>query len=117
FVEKAADMLDKQVHLLLVDLFPPGRRDPQGIHGAIWEEVAGREYTAPTDKPLTLASYESGPSVRAYVVHAAVGDQLADMPLFLEPGAQVPIPLEATYQTAFAAVPRRWQRVLEAPPS
>ncbi len=39
------------------------------------------------------------------------------MLLFLEPGAYVLVPLEATYQRAFAAVPRRWQRVLEAPAS
>jgi hypothetical protein len=98
-----------------VDVFPPGRRDPGGIHGAIWEEIAGQEYARATDKPLTLAAYESGLSVRAYVVHDAVGDVLADMPLFLQPGKAVQVPLEATYQAAFAGVPRRWQRVLETP--
>jgi hypothetical protein len=114
FVDKAAQLLDKQLHLLILDVLPPGNRDPQGIHAAVWEEVAGQEdYTAPADKPLTLAAYESGLSVRAYVVHAGVGDELADMPLFLEPEKAVSVPLEATYRSAFAAVPRRWQRVLE----
>jgi hypothetical protein len=116
FVDKAAQLLDKQIHLLILDLLPPGRRDPQGIHGEIWEEIAGQEYAAPADKPLTLAAYESGLSVRAYVVHVAVGDVLTDMPLFLEPEKAVEVPLEATYQAAFAEVPRRWRRVLEAPP-
>lgn len=114
FVEKAAELLDKQIHLLILDLLPPGRRDPQGIHGEIWEEIAGQEYTAPMDKPLTLAAYESGLSVRAYVVRLAVGDALSDMPLFLEPTKAVQVPLDATYQAAYAAVPRRWKRVLEA---
>jgi hypothetical protein len=117
FVEKAAELLDKGIHLLILDLFPPGRRDPQGIHGAIWEEIAGQEYTAPADKPLTLAAYASGLSVRAYIMPAAVGDRLTDMPLFLEPEQAVEVPLESTYQAAFAEVPRRWQRVLAAPPS
>jgi hypothetical protein len=36
------------------------------------------------------------------------------MPLFLEPNGCVPVPLESTYQTTFAAMPRRWRRVLEA---
>jgi hypothetical protein len=36
------------------------------------------------------------------------------MPLYLEPNGYVLVPLEATYQAAFAAVPRRWQRVVEA---
>jgi hypothetical protein len=114
-VEKAAELLDKRVHLLILDLHPPGPRDPQGIHGIIWEEIANQDYTAPADKPLTLAAYESGLTVRAYVEPVAVGDVLTDMPLFLEPGAHVLVPLEATYGTAFAAVPRRWRRVLEAP--
>jgi hypothetical protein len=50
------------------------------------------------------------------VLHVAVGDDLPEMPLFLEPGQAVSVPLEATYQAAYAAVPRRWQRVLDAPP-
>jgi hypothetical protein len=114
FVAKAAELLDKQIHLLILDVHPPARRDPRGIHAEIWEEIAGAEYAAPKDKPLTLAAYESGLSVRAYVVHAAVGDALADMPLFLELGQAVTVPLEATYSAAYAELPRRWQRVLEA---
>jgi hypothetical protein len=35
------------------------------------------------------------------------------MPLFLEPDGCIPVPLETTYQTAFALMPRRWQRVLD----
>jgi hypothetical protein len=115
FVEKAAELLDQRVHLLILDLLPPSRRDPHGIHATIWEEITGEELAAATDKPLTLAAYESGLTVRAYVEPVAVGDGLVDMPIFLEPGAHVLVPVEATYQAAFAAVPRRWRRVLEAP--
>jgi hypothetical protein len=117
FVEKAAELLNKRIHLLIIDLHPPGRRDPQGIHGAIWEEMTGQDYAAPPDKPLTLAAYESGLTLRAYVEPAAVGDVLTAMPLFLEPGAHVLVPLEATYQAAWQAVPRRWRAVLERPAS
>ncbi len=113
FLEKAADMLNKRVHLLILDLHPPGRRDPHGIHGVIWEDLTGEDYEEAGAKPLTLAAYESGLTVRAYVERVAVGDVLIDMPLFLEPGQHMPVPLEATYQAAFAAVPRRWRRVLE----
>ena len=42
FVEKAADLLNRGIHLLILDLHPPGPRDPQGIHGLIWEDIAGR---------------------------------------------------------------------------
>ncbi|MBY0524213.1 MAG: DUF4058 family protein [Gemmataceae bacterium] len=113
FVAKAAQLLDQQIHLLILDLLPRGRRDPDGIHGEIWQEIAGQEYTPPADKPLTLAAYESGLTVRAYVVLAAVGDVLTEMPLFLEPEQAVHVPLEATYMAAFNEVPRRWRRVLE----
>jgi hypothetical protein len=113
FVAKAAELLDQQIHLLIIDLLPRGRRDPDGIHGEIWQEIAGQEYPAPADKPFTLASYESGLTVRAYVVPAAVGAVLTDMPLFLEPEQAVHVPLEATYMAAFNEVPRRWRRVFE----
>jgi hypothetical protein len=117
FVQKAAELLEAGVHLLIVDLQPRGRRDPFGIHAAIWEELTGEEPTAAPDKPLTLAAYETANIVRAYVLSARVGDALPDMPLFLEPGQAVTVPLEATYQAAFADVPRRWRRVLESPAS
>ncbi len=117
FVEKAADLLDKQIHLLILDLHPPGARDPLGIHGAIWDEICDRNYEASPGKPLTLAAYESNLGVRAYVVRFADGESLTDMPLFLKPGGHIDVPLEATYQAAFAGVPRRWRRVLEASPS
>ncbi len=115
FVEKAAELIEKQVHLLILDLIPPGKRDPQGIHGEIWEELAGGGYVAPAAKPLTVAASESDLSVRAYVVPVAVGDELAAMPLFLRPEEALSVPLEATYRAAFAAMPRQWRRVLEAP--
>ena len=113
FVEKACQLLEQGVHLLLIDLFPPGPRDRQGLHAAIWEEIDGKELTRPANKPLTIAAYESALSVRAYVHEFAAGDALPDAPLFLEPGLYVTPPLEATYQAAFRGMPRRWRGVLE----
>jgi hypothetical protein len=63
----------------------------------------------PQEKPLTLVAYEAALVTRAYVKPLAVGDVLQDMPVFLKPSAQVPVPLEATYQAAFEAMPRRWR--------
>ena len=113
FVRKAAEFLDHQIHLLILDLQPTTSRDPQGIHGAIWDEVAGQEYVRPADKPLTLAAYESGAGVRAFIEPVGVGDTLIDMPLFLDSGRYVAVPLEETYRTAFDSVPRRWRTMLE----
>lgn len=112
FVEKAAGAIEAKIHLLVIDPFPPGRRDPNGVHAAIWDEVVGRPFTLPADKPLTIASYSSGEEVAAYVEPVAVGDSLPDMPLFLEPEAYVKVPLEATYQAAWRTFPDEWKAVL-----
>jgi hypothetical protein len=55
------------------------------------------------------------PCLEAFIEPAAVGGSLAEMPLFLTSDEYVPVPLEATYNAAFAEVPRRWRRVLEPP--
>ncbi len=110
FVEKAAWFLDQHVHLSIIDLFPPSRRDPNGIHAAIWEEISGEEHALPRGRKNRLVvSYECGVLVQAYATYFGVGDRLSDMPLFLESGGCVEVPLEATYDKAFAEVPTRWQ--------
>ncbi len=113
FVAKAVEFLNAGIHLLVLDLFPPGPRDPQGIHGAIWSEIRAHEFTLPADKPLTLAAYTGGIPKKAYIEPVAVGDVLPEMPLFLEPEIYVPLPLEPAYLSAFEAVPARWRAVLE----
>ena len=113
FVDKAVDLLSQDIHLLILDLIPPSRRDPNGIHAAIWEALTDEEYTAPPEKPLTLAAYEAEMGVRAFVEPVAVGDILPEMPLFLKAGGHVPVALESTYQSAWEAVPRRWRSVIE----
>ena len=52
--------------------------------------------------------------MQAFIEPIAVGDILPDMPLFLENDKYVSVPLESTYLTAFAEMPRRWRKVLEA---
>jgi hypothetical protein len=106
FVRKAAEFVEHGIHLLVVDLQRPTVRDPQGIHGAIWDEVAGQEYVGPVDKPLTLAAYESAAGVQAFIEPAAVGDRLIDMPLFLEEGRWVAIPLERATRLPSMPCPR-----------
>jgi Protein of unknown function (DUF4058) len=115
-VGKVCELLEAGVHLLLIDLLPPTKRDPHGLHAAVWAEfVEDAPFVPPPDKPLTAVAYESAAEVTAYVEPVAVGDRLPDMPLILEPGGAVNVPLEATYQTAWSFTPRRWQAVLEPP--
>ena len=113
FVRKAAELLAHQVQIL-ISIFnlrrgaiPRASTAPSGM------KSPGMPYYRPVDKPLTLAAYESGSIVRAHVQPVAVGDPLIPMPLFLEPGRYVEVPLEEIYQAEFASVPRRWRAVLE----
>lgn len=113
FADKSLSILKNGCGLLIVDLFPATNRDPQGIHGVIWEEMGGDPYAAPAEKPLTLASYVGAIPSRAYVEPVAVGDVLIPMPLFLSPTNYISIPLEDTYQQAYRGVPKKWKQVLE----
>jgi hypothetical protein len=112
FVRKARTALAAGIHLLLVDLFPPSSRDPQGIHSAIWGDDSGEDFALPPDKPLTCVSYVGGAGAEAFIEPVAVGDALPEMPLFLTPEVYVPTPLEATYQMAWDGMPAYWRDVL-----
>ena len=113
FVGKAVEVLDAGVHLMVVDLLPPGRLDPRGIHAVIWEQYTGEPFTPPPGLGLTLASYIGGGAFEAYVEPTAVGTPLIDMPLFLTDDRYVPTPLEVTYQSAWGGVPAVWRRAIE----
>jgi hypothetical protein len=115
FADKAADFLLAGVHLLIIDLFPPTRRDPRGLHKLIWDRIEEAPFEPPPDKPLTLAAYTGGTIVRAFVEPVAVGDTLPDMPIFLDPDHYVPCPLEATYQESWRGFPRALKGDLESP--
>ena len=114
FVAKACEFLEHRIHMLIVDPIPPTRRDPNGIHAAIWGEVQDEQFVLPKNKPLTMVAYECGPVTRAYIEPIAVGDELPEMPLFVEPESHILVPLEKTYRASFAGIPQRWRRVLEA---
>jgi hypothetical protein len=112
-VQKAVAALRSRIHLVLVDLFGPGKHDPHGMHAAIWERLDAEEYLLPQETPLTLASYAAGHSITAYIEHRAVGEPLPDMPLFLTSERYVNLPLASTYETAFQGMPDFWRDVLE----
>ena len=115
FVAKSVDALDAGVHLLVVDLFPPGRFDPHGIHGAIRHglDLSEELYSLPQGEPLTLASYAAGADIEIYLEHLAVGNPLPDMPLFLTSERYVNVPLESAYAQAYRGMPTFWREVLE----
>ena len=118
FVEKSVEFLRHGIHLLVIDLFPPTPRDPYGIHKAIWDEFEEEPFELPKGKPLVLAAYVAGDlnagiETTAYVEPVGVGDRLPDMPAYLERDGHVPVPLENTYQAAWASCPADMRELVE----
>ena len=114
FTGKVVDFIHRGIGFVVIDLFPPTARDPDGIHQAIWDELVGEPFEArPADKPLTVASYDSAGDLTAYVDPVAVGDPLPDAPLFLAPGWYVNIPLETTYATSWEVTPKPIRDLVE----
>lgn len=112
FLDKAVAALDGGVHLLLIDVHPPGPRDPQGIHGAVLNEIGTEDYVLGGERPLTVAAYIGGAIIEGFVAHFAVGEPIPSMPLFLTRENYVLVPLEAAYLAAWEDVPLRYQEVL-----
>ena len=113
FLTKAMSALDAGYHLMIIDVFPPARHDPDGMHGLIWEHLNDEVWRQPPGRPLSLAAYCAKTPVAAYVEPTAVGMALAPMPLFLAPTHDIQAPLEETYMSAWRGMPERWRRVVE----
>jgi hypothetical protein len=114
FIDKALEFLYGGVNMLIIDPFPPTRRDPEGIHKAIWDEIMPSDFELPASKPLTVVSYLAAAVKEAFVETLAPGDTLPEMPLFLSIGGHVPAPLERSYQACWAKVPKYIQDKIEA---
>jgi hypothetical protein len=113
FTEKAWAALHQEIHLLVIDLFPPGRYDPGGMHAMIWRRYDPVDYESPAGKPLTAAAYCAASLPEAYVEPLAVGDSLPEMPLFFQPDRYVNVPLDEAYAEGFRGVPAYWRGVIE----
>lgn len=118
FVEKTVDFLQQGINVLVIDILRPTPRDPQGTHKVIWDEFVEEPFELPSDKPLTLAAYVAGDpkadlETTAYVELVGVGDKLPDMPAYLDHDSHVPVPLEATYQAAWATCPADMRELVE----
>jgi hypothetical protein len=115
FLEKTLGFLQQGIHLLIIDLHPPSRRDPQGIHKAIWDEFRDEPFELPPDKPLTLAAYSAGVPIKAFIEPVAVGDPLPDMPVFLDPDTYILAPLEPSYLATWELCPEVFREAVSAP--
>jgi hypothetical protein len=114
FVHKAVEFLKCGIHILIVDIFPPNVRNPQGIHKAIWDELVDEEFELPAEKKLTLVSYQaSDDGLTAHIEPMRIGDTLSAMPLFLTWKEHILVPLETTYSAAFMDSPEPVREAIE----
>jgi hypothetical protein len=114
FVEKTVDFIRSGIHVLVIDLFPPTRRDPFGMHKAIWDEVGDEEdFQFPPGKDRILVSYQSSDEQVAYVEPLGIGDDVRDMPIFLSASLHVKVPLATTYRETWEATPRELREAVE----
>jgi hypothetical protein len=120
FVGKVTALLRSGVHVVVLDLLPPGRHVPAGLHAAISDAVAGEadeEDLQPADASAAFLSYAARPDdVRAFVEFLRVGDPLPPMPLCLSPDHYIRLPLATTYDETYRRLGAIDRRRLEAPP-
>jgi hypothetical protein len=112
FCTKVVSAIDQGLHVLVLDILPPRKHDPQGIHNLIWDHFAGTPYELPVGRTLTLVSYEASTPTHAYVQPLAVGAPLPKMPVFIKEETYVRVPLASTYDEAWQGTPRPWQEML-----
>jgi hypothetical protein len=113
FVKKTVEFLRAGVHVLVIDLFPPTTRDPQGIHQLIWEDLTGQSFRLDSKEERTLASYQSFVEFTTYMETPTVGSKLPAMPLFIFEEYHVNVPLEETYLSSWQACPKDVRKLLE----
>jgi hypothetical protein len=113
FVEKTIQFLQKGVHVLIIDLFPPSAQDPFGIHKAIWDEIMVEDFAFPDAGDRVVASYDAGEEKIAYVETLGVGDRLPDIPLMLIGDLFVKVPLEESYMTTWELSPEPYRQAIE----
>ena len=118
FVAKTHGFLRAGVNVLLIDPFPPGPRDPYSLHKVIWDEFEEVPFDLPADERLLLAAYRAGdvavewPAV-AYLEPLAVGAALPDMPAWIDRDTFVDVPLESSYNEAWANSPADFRYLVE----
>jgi len=114
FVDKVVKFLHAGVHFVVVDLFPPTKRDPNGLYRAIRDAFADDDYVPPKDKPLTAVAFDATDDMTSYLEPLAVGDMLPGLPLFLARDVYVELPLEASCAITWQSLPESMRADLES---
>jgi hypothetical protein len=108
FRDKAILALQQGIHLMVLNLFPPGKNDPFGIHGLLAEACGSPPYVPPLGRDRLMVSYRAGQPSQAFIEPVGVGEALPNLVLFLRHDLYVTVPLERAYGRASELVPDFW---------
>jgi hypothetical protein len=114
FVSKLTELIWQRVHVVCIDLFPPTSACPQGLHQLVWSDFDGTPGRDLSQSDASIVSYVAGPDAKAYIQPVERRQPLPAAPLFLDDERYVNLPLEQTYNAAFAGMPSRWRDVLHS---
>jgi hypothetical protein len=78
------------------------------LHALVGQELVGKLLDR-LEEDLDVAR----PLAEAYVEYLAIGEELPEMPLFLQVDTYVNVPLEPTYATAHRGLPLYLREVLD----
>jgi len=118
FVEKTQDFLAAGVNVVLIDILPPNKLAPNGIHPLIWDDQHDPTFDPTPAEPLTLTAYRAEEPyttdvTEAFLERVAVNNVLPDMPAYIEPDQFINVPLETTYMKAWESCPRDMRYFVE----
>lgn len=115
FVAKAEEAVRKEVHVAVIDLFPPTPSAPNGLPSRVWRRFDRSPVLLPAGQPFSLGSFVAKRKPEAHFAFAAVGYELPAFPLFLTDTHYVNLPLADTYAATFAASPPYLRELLSQP--
>jgi hypothetical protein len=114
FRDKIQHLTERGIQILIVDLFPPGTFDPEGIPRGLQIESDSVVPATTKEEPLSFTSLRVSDHVSGFVELSAVGQNVPTMPLFLNSERYVNVPLNESYEQAWTSLPRPWQEILES---
>jgi hypothetical protein len=114
FRDKIQHLIERGIQILIVDLFPPGTFDPEGIPRGLQIESDLIVPATTKEEPLSFTSLRVSDHVAGFVELSAVGQNVPTMPLFLNSDRYVNVPLNESYEQAWTSLPRPWQEILES---
>ena len=115
FVAKVEEAVRKEVHVAVIDLFPPTRSAPNGLPSRVWRRFDRSPVLPPPGRPLSLGSFVAKRKPEAFFEFLAFGDELPSFPLFLTATNYIHLPLSDTYAATFTASPPYLRELLSAP--